>query len=125
MTQRNPYEPQPPQDAQRSVKFALTVVDRDGGRREYSVRVGAPVMLALAGLVLFRALIPAATESLVRRMAPQEPAVAAASLLTPLPLVRSAVTALEAPGTRYGESPDVITPLNVRDPSALVMAPAR
>lgn len=60
----------------------------------------------------------AAREDLVAKVA-AAPRVSRAAQATPV----SAPAALEAPGGPVGESSDVITPLNVRDPSALVMAP--
>lgn len=57
--------------------------------------------------------------------APAATETAAAEFVGPLtPSLPAAPAATAAPGEPEGHSGDIITPLNVRDPSALVMGPA-
>ncbi len=111
-------------DVRRVFQFSVSTMDPDGTRKEYSVRVASPAVVALAAIFLMRAFISPAAEFLARAVAPPPAALATLSPLAPSPWVAAPAGPLDAPGTVYGQTADVITPLDVRDPAALVMAPA-
>ena len=107
--------------------LSLTLSFVGDGRRSVHLPLG-PALRVAAALALCalsyklgvwrERLELAAREDLVAKVA-AAPRPARGAQATPV----SAPAALEAPGGPVGETADVITPLNVRDPSALVMAP--
>jgi hypothetical protein len=95
-----------------------------GARRRGSLPLGALLRVGL-GLALCAACYETGRwhgglEAQAERTAPR-PLVAARSA-APLPVAETR-SGTAAPGQALGEPQDVITPLNVRDPSALVMGP--
>lgn len=88
-----------------------------------AVRVGVGLLLCAASFESgrwYQGLSALAAES-----APAAAETAAAEFVGPLtPALPAAPAATAAPGEPQGHSGDIITPLNVRDPSALVMGPA-
>lgn len=106
-----PYPPRPV----RVLQFSIVNTDPDGSRREWSVQLApAAALLALAAFAVVRfASRPAPSSS---------PAVVAAS--APAEAEPARILGAGAPGHPHGQSAEVITPLTVRDPAALVMPPS-
>ena len=97
-------------------------------RRRRSLPVGALLRVGL-GLALCAACYEAGRwhgglEAQADRTATRSIAAVRAAKALPAAETRTGATGL-APGQAVGEPADVITPLNVRDPSALVMGPSQ
>jgi hypothetical protein len=98
-----------------------------GARRERTIPLGAllrvGLALALCAICYQVGRWHGALEAQAVRVV-ERPAAAATAAAKPVPSANTGTGAAGlAPGNAIGENQDVITPLNVRDPSALVMGP--
>ncbi|MCX5790248.1 MAG: hypothetical protein NTX64_17325 [Elusimicrobia bacterium] len=113
---------------ERTCRFSISVTDSAGQRREWSVSLATPAVIAVAGFLILRGMLPACVRAMgALATLPKTAPAAAAGRAAPsyAPLGGLADVGGLAPGTAYGQSAEVITPLNVRDASALVMPPSR
>ena len=113
---------------ERTCQLSFSVVDSAGSRREWSVRVASPVVITIVGFLVLRGLVPVCTQAVLALTRPPKEVPAAAAHRAGLVSAQIAGIADAsglAPGNVYGQGADLITPLNVRDPAALVMPPSR
>lgn len=127
MNDSRAYLPPPPSEAERVFQFSFSTIEPTGVRREWSVRIVPSVAMAVAGFFALAALIPSLTRVLMPMASPPDgAAIVAPAIGTTVVMVSQSGTAdnaAMAPGNAFGQAADVITPLNVRDPAALVMGP--
>lgn len=128
-------KPTPPQTRTWSFSFSMTRADPDGAGEtalSWAKRLTVlDVTLIVAGLVLFIVEPFAVAMFLNHHKAP--PSIESCASIHGSRVIVSHtdgggpgdLSANSAPGDPYGHPGDVITPLNVRDPSSLVMSPGR